>query len=170
MAETPRITRSITRSITYMPDDDKVVLTVARWHHETWGSITGRSVEIRAEEMNSHRESRSIPLTRVGWVDGTPVGTAALDAHDMSTHMVLTPWLASVYVEPEYRRRGIGEQLCRAVVEDAHRLGVETLYLFTPDKMDYYAAMGWRALFRESYRGEDVTVMELGLKDVKDGV
>ncbi len=152
----------------YLPNDPTVVETLASWHQATWGHLTGRSQAERVREFDPQLESDRIPLTVVAFIAGAggeavPAGSASLLVDDMDTHPHLTPWLASVYVDPPHRRRGIGERLCRRIVHEAERLQVPRLYLFTPDKMDYYARMGWETLFREPYRGEDVTVMKLEL-------
>ena len=146
----------------YLPDDDALVLRIAQWHQAQWGALTGRSVTERVAEFATHRGSAVLPLTRVAYLDGQPVGNASLLPDDMDTHMDLSPWLASVYVVPEARRQGIGEALCLAVMEDAQRLNMGTLYLYTPDQARLYARLGWRTLAEEDYHGESVTLMAFG--------
>ena len=46
-------------------------------------------------------------------------GSAAIIEHDMDTRMELSPWLASVFVAPEFRKRGIGSKLVTHVMEQA---------------------------------------------------
>ena len=148
-------------SLDYLPDDPRVVRTLATWHHGAWGHLTGRSVEIRAQELQRQVGSRQVPLTVVAWLGGVPVGAASLLAEDMHTHRDLTPWLASVFVDAAHRRRGIGERLCRRIVEEARRLGLPRLYLFTEDQAPFYARMGWLHMAEEAYRGERVTLMRM---------
>jgi GNAT superfamily N-acetyltransferase len=51
------------------------------------------------------------------------VGTATLLAQDVDTEQwpELSPWLAAVYVVPEYRHRGIGAALVPALARAAPR-------------------------------------------------
>jgi len=147
----------------YLPADPAIVETIAGWHQETWGHLTGRSHVERIREFDAQLESDRIPLTVVAFEGGRPVGSASLLVEDMDTHLDWTPWLASVFVLPDFRRRGIGERLCRRIVAEARRLGVARLYLFTPDKGPYYARMGWERIGEEGYRGEQVTTMRLEL-------
>ena len=149
--------------IRYLPRDAAVIETVARWHYAEWGRLTGRTVPMRIAELEPQAESRRIPLTVVAFLAGVPVGSASLLAEDMHTHSDLTPWLASVCVQSEYRRRGIGERLCRRIVAEARRLAVPRMYLFTVDQAPFYARMGWLTLGEETYRGETVTLMRLEL-------
>ena len=100
-----------------------------------------------------------IPETFVAVEDGEPLGTASLVAHDLAERMDLSPWLAAVYVAPEFRNRGVGSALVQAVMDEALALGVEELYLFTPDKMSFYGRLGWKVLELREHHGTDVTVM-----------
>ena len=73
------------------------------------------------------------------------------------------PWLASVYVRPEARRRGIAGLLVRAGEDAARRLGFARLYLFTASVPALYAGLGWQARETRDYRGERITVMDRDL-------
>ena len=100
--------------------------------------------------MRGHLVHDQIPLTLVASLDSRPVGTATLLAHDVGTEQWpdLTPWLAGVYVMPEYRRRGIGGALVNATVSKATALGVRVLYLSTIDREQFYVHLGWRVVDR----------------------
>ncbi len=97
--------------------------------------------------------------------DGTVLGSASLVAHDMDTRMDLSPWLASVLVAPEHRRRGVGTALIHRVVDEARTLGFRTLYLFTPDKEALYTKLGWQFLERTEYLAQTVVIMSLAIAD-----
>jgi N-acetylglutamate synthase-like GNAT family acetyltransferase len=88
-----------------------------------------------------------------------PAGFASLLEHDMETRMELSPWLASVLVAAAYRGQGIGSALSERVVEEARNLGVSELYLFTFDREDFYARMGWVLREQTKYLGGQVSVM-----------
>jgi predicted N-acetyltransferase YhbS len=147
----------------YLPADPTIVETIAGWHQETWGHLTGRSQAERIREFDPQRESDRIPLTVVAFEGERPIGSASLLEQDMDTHPDWAPWLASVFVLPDFRRRGIGERLCLRIVAEARRLEVPRLYLFTPDKAAFYARQGWQTLAREPYRGEVVAIMQFDL-------
>jgi N-acetylglutamate synthase-like GNAT family acetyltransferase len=67
----------------------------------------------------------------------------------------LSPWLAAVYVVPEYRHPGIGAALVNAIVAKATALGVGALYLSTVGREAFYARLGWQVVDRR----EDKIVM-----------
>ena len=74
--------------------------------------------------------------------------------------MDLSPWIASVFVKPEARGRGIGSQLVTFVEGEGQQRGYSTLYLMTPDKQRMYNRLGWSIIEEVEYRGEHVTVMK----------
>lgn len=82
-----------------------------------------------------------------------------LVAHDMDTRKELSPWLAGVFVAPDYRRHGLGTALVRRAVDDATALGVRRLYLYTPTIELFYSRLGWSLVERTRYRGTDVVIM-----------
>lgn len=92
------------------------------------------------------------------------MGVASLRVHDLEGRENLTPWLGGVYVAPDSRRRGVGTALVRAVEEKARELGFEEIYLFTLDREDWYASLGWSTIETIHWRGDPGVVMHKRLK------
>jgi N-acetylglutamate synthase-like GNAT family acetyltransferase len=90
---------------------------------------------------------------------GIVMGSSSLVACDMDSHRDLSPWLSSLYVIPIYRSRGVGSALVHRVIKEAEALGVETLYLFTPNWEAFYIRLGWSTVERTEYRGFEVAIM-----------
>lgn len=136
---------------------------LAAWHHEQWSYLNpGQTLQHRIENMHGHLQPAALPRTFVAVAEhGTPLGSASLVAHDMDTHPELTPWLASVFVAPIHRQKGIGAELVRRVMAAAREAGIETLSLFTPDQEAFYQSLGWRTIAKEHYRGDEVTIMQV---------
>jgi predicted N-acetyltransferase YhbS len=149
--------------IEYLPDDPRTIRQVARWLYGEWGHLSrGNTLERAIQRISRRAEARTIPLTLIVRDNGTPVGTASLVAHDMKTDLNLAPWLASVYVVPSHRRRGFGAAFCRRAVQEARKLGYGRIYLFTPDKAEFYKALHWEEIQRTKYRKQKVTIMAFG--------
>lgn len=70
------------------------------------------------------------------------------------------PWLASVFVVPEWRGKGIASALVKRVEAEAAAHGFERIYLYTPDQQALYRRLGWQDREDVEYRKEHVTVME----------
>jgi predicted N-acetyltransferase YhbS len=147
-----------------LADHPEHIPRLARWHLAEWGRYgSGRTQASTEERLHRHVASGGIPLTMVAVEDGEPVGSAALVWNDMKTRPEIRPWLADVVVAPAWRRRGIGSKLVRRLVERARELGVETLYLYTPDQDQLYERLGWETVERLDYRDEEVVLMKIGL-------
>ena len=145
-----------------LPEDEEVMRTVACWIFDEWSEdINSSSPEDLMPGLRQRIHCASIPFTIVAFHGSRPVGTASLFFQDMDTHKHLSPWLAAVYVEPEFRHREIGRSLCADVVARARSLSVAALYLFTPDRIDFYRRMNWRPIERANYRNKTVTIMRL---------
>ncbi len=128
--------------------------------------MPGSTLENIQAEFSLHLNRDRIPLTMLALAEGQPVGTASIFMHDMDIRMDLTPWLAAVYVMPEFRGRGIGSQLVRAVEAAAIGLQLERLYLFTPDQEAFYARLGWSVLETIEYRHHANVIMTKSLLEV----
>jgi N-acetylglutamate synthase-like GNAT family acetyltransferase len=150
--------------IAYLADFPGDVDAIASWLHAEWGWFTpGSTLEDRREKLARHLNRDVLPLAIVARQNGRPVGTAALRVNDMDSRPNLTPWLASVYVRPSCRGRGLGTELITRIEREALRLGFDRLYLVTFDGAAFYAARGWTIHERTSYRTEPVVVMQMRL-------
>jgi predicted N-acetyltransferase YhbS len=134
-----------------------VIPTVAQWCVDEWKYWP---LEIEIERLEECLTDSDIPLTFVALEGNTPVGTIGIILHDMETRMDLTPWLASLYVLPSHRNRGLGRCLVRELVLSQDKLGISPLYLFTSTQQSLYGEFGFKPKEVVDYRGEQVTIME----------
>lgn len=149
--------------IVNLNDDPGQLLQLASWHQEEWSYLNpGESIEQRIARMQPFLNNQLLPSTYIALEDNL-TGSAALVSHDMETRPDLSPWLASVYVAAEFRGRGIGTKLVKHVMQQAFKGGINKLYLYTPDKENFYSRLGWKTLSREKYHAIDVTIMEINL-------
>ncbi len=148
--------------IEYLGDNAALITTLAQWHYEEWRYLNPNTpIERYIARLQSHLGRKRIPTTFVALSGGILMGSSSLVAYDMDIRMDLSPWLASLYVTPLYRRRGVGSALVHRVIKEADALGVETLYLFTPDREGFYIRLGWSTVERVEYRGYEVVIMAL---------
>jgi predicted N-acetyltransferase YhbS len=151
--------------LAYLADHPDLVPVLARWHHAEWGSlIRDWTLELAESELRSHTRRRALSTTVVALERGEPVGSASLLEEDMPDMPPLGPWLASVYVVPDHRNRGIGGLLVSRIVEEAQALGVERVYLFTGNARPYYESRGWQVLQPIVAAGYEGVIMHLDLR------
>ena len=94
------------------------------------------------------------------------LATASLLEEDIDLFPHCTPWLANVYVKPEYRQNGLGNVLCSQILSETKLLGFKSIYLYTKDKKEWYSKKGWRLITEFSYFSESNYLMvydKLGL-------
>jgi GNAT superfamily N-acetyltransferase len=143
-------------------DHPDIVETVARWQWDEWGHLDpADSLAARIAGIGAPPDPARIPTTYVA-LDGDDVlGSASLVADDMPTHPELTPWLASVYVAPAARGRGVASALVRRVVQEAATTGAARLYLYTENARGLYEKLGWRVVATDHFEGSPVTIMAI---------
>jgi GNAT superfamily N-acetyltransferase len=137
---------------------------LAQWQFAQWGPFNpANTIDRRIDRLHGHLESGRVPQTFVAFDGERLLGSASIVAADLPSRDDLSPWLASVYVDPPFRNRGIGAALVKRVAQEARALGFPTIYLFTPDRAAFYANLGWQTVELADWNGLQVTVMELPL-------
>ena len=112
--------------------------------------------------MQAYLNNDFIPSTFIA-TDNQLLGSAAIVKNDMETKPQLSPWLASVYVAPQYRNKGIGAKLVQHSMTMAQSNNIDKLYLLTPGQKSFYEKLGWHIVSEEMYHGYRVTVMQVTL-------
>jgi N-acetylglutamate synthase-like GNAT family acetyltransferase len=130
--------------IVTLADRPDLAPIITEWIWNEWSRHDGYTFEQTLEYSEASSARRDIPQTFVLLVEGEPVGTSSLVAADMKERPDLTPWMASVFVIPEARRRGRVIPLIRAVEDAAVAAGIPTLWLHTDSAARIYAKVGWR--------------------------
>ncbi|MBN9514439.1 MAG: GNAT family N-acetyltransferase [Alphaproteobacteria bacterium] len=141
-----------------------LVEQVSAWGFAEWGHLNpGQTLEERTVRIRGKMNVDRVPIAFVALDEEDRIaGTASLIFDDLEGDP-RNPWLASVFVPPEHRKKGIASALVRTVEDAARRLGYSRLYLFTSSAPTLYAGLGWRALEQRDYRGEHIQVMDKSL-------
>ena len=133
---------------------------VAQWiHNEWWREKPGHTVKTMANRLLEADNPTKIPLSLLAMANRQPAGTVNLVENDNDALPHLYPWLAALLVLPEYRNRGLGTKLVKALISDAQRLGISELYLGT-DIPHFYKRLGAN-IFRRLNNG--LIIMKLNV-------
>jgi len=132
---------------------------LAGWIWNEWARHEpGISREASDRAVHEALGCARLPHFVVGRVDSTPIGCASIVATDLPTHPDLGPWLANVYVLPDWRGRGVGAALvARAMAHGAQV--APRLYLYTFGRPGWYERLGWRACDTGEYAGRSIVIM-----------
>jgi GNAT superfamily N-acetyltransferase len=166
-------------AIDYLAHCPELIDELARLSWKEWQDIYEQRKQTIEHSVKNYRERLNtdrLPLTLVAVrsrhgqsLTGLAVnrcelvGMVSLKFHDMDTRPDLDPWLGGLLVLPEWRNRGVGTMLMHRATEEARRLNVPKLYLWTHTAEGLYLKLGWHILERTNYFGKEAVVMQIDL-------
>ncbi len=137
------------------------VLAPPIWQHWREALPEDLTVDHRVIKLQQHMQKAELPIALVAHQNGEVFGTAALRRHDLEGREDLSPWLGGVFVLQRHRGKGVASALCQAIKNKAIGLGIESLYLFTPDQQHLYERLGWRTIEAAKWRGKCGNIMHI---------
>jgi len=147
-------------SIDYLANHQQHIPTLAQWQQNQWSNISPHlTIQKRIDFMQKHPAKAYIPTTCIALLNNELMGSASLVENDMKDYANYGPWLASVYVAPEHRRKGAATALIEKIITQSRLLNYERLFLFTPDQHDFYAQRGWKLFEQTRYHNESIDIM-----------
>jgi N-acetylglutamate synthase-like GNAT family acetyltransferase len=151
-------------NITKLKNRKKYINEIALYHQKEWAHLNnGETLEERKIRMQPYLNDDFIPTMYVAEKNDNLIGTAAIIKCDMDTKPHLSPWMASVFIIPEYRKKGYGSSLVKHIMQEARLNKIDKLYLYTEDADALYEELGWEVITKESFHNQNVIVMETKL-------
>ncbi len=149
--------------ITLLKEHPDYAPILAFWSYREWYNTRSIPFDLVIKSYKKRTRTERLPITWTAIEDDIPVGMVSLKENDVWSKKDLNPWLASLYVLPEYREHGIGRMLIDQAIEKAKLLRYPLLYLFT-DQADkrlekYYTKSGWS--FFEKTKGNDENMINI---------
>ncbi len=148
--------------ISFLDEHPDFVPQLAAWCHEEWRDFYGAQTVGDVETYFAANTVRDrIPISYVAIEDGRLCGTVTLDVEDIDLHAYkdFSPWLVCLYVAESQRGRGLGRELIEHAVNEALRLKIPSLYLWTENLASLYQRLGWLVLERTQLQGHEITIM-----------
>jgi GNAT superfamily N-acetyltransferase len=109
-----------------------------------WWEPHGVPLEYISGRLKENLASSPMPRAFVAHFDGIFAGTASIIASDLDERPQYTPWVAAVWIEPQFRSRQLGRQLIERAAGYAFGLGIPRVYLTArPARRSYYEGLGW---------------------------
>ena len=136
----------------------------AKWRLEAFGAVLGASLPDEIRRLEDFVADSAPQAALIASCDGVPAGTCLLAPKELEPCHPLSPWLAGLYVVPEFRCRGIGKILVRATEEQARQRGHSQLHLYSDDAIAYYGQLGWRVVEHATWHGFPMALMTRDLQ------
>jgi polyamine oxidase len=135
---------------------------LARWHAAEWQHLYANWNEaIALAEFLAMNHRGRVPMTWLAF-DGSGrdetdlLGSVSLiDNDELPGFEAVGPWLASLFIRPDARGRGVGSTLTRHCLREAGRLGYDQVYLFTAGQEAFYLERDWRVVATSEAVGAD---------------
>ncbi len=148
--------------IDYLANHPALVPTLANWTYAEWGQYDPtNSLEATKARLTQRLNRDSLPLSLVAFADDVPAGCASLKLSEMTIRPQYSPWLGSMFVVPTLRGQGIGSALVRRVIDEARRLEVRELYLWTEGAVAFYRKREFEIIETVDYLGQKAMVMKM---------
>lgn len=143
--------------------DEPAFEIIARWRYDAFFLQDGITFKESRDAMHAWMGSLGYETALLAEVDGQPAGSCLFVREEIDPKHDLTPWLAALYVAPEFRKRGIASALVRAIEQHARDVGCDELYLYTVTAEPLYVKLGWTACDRFESNGEQFVLMARSL-------
>jgi len=140
------------------PDTPEAELA-ARWRYEAFFADSGDTFEESRRDLFASLGQQGYEIGLLAEIDGTPAGLCLFVRNEIDAKHDLTPWLAALYVAPDFRRQAIGRALVKAIEDHARSVGTEILHLYTIEAEAFYAKLGWVTRERFDWHGDKMVLM-----------
>ena len=140
------------------------IIEIARWYQSEWGDLDpANSIDVFVRRLREFSNEGEIPVAFVACEHEKAVGACNIRLR-REKEPNYEPWFAGLYVLPAFRKQGIGSALLAHAEKYAQKLGIETLYLSTPDQQKLYEQHGWREFDNTDFRGQRESIMQKRLR------
>ena len=151
-------------SITLLDGRDPLTEDLASRHTAAWGHLyTSWDKSKALAEFRLQKTDGSLPATLVLREDGRVAGSVSLLYRDCEARADLDLWLGSLYVFPEFRRRGHAGRLIEAATQFAAGAGVGELYVFTESAAGLFRSHGFYSVERTTLHGQPIEILRRDL-------
>ena len=131
-------------------EHEELIERASKWFHQKWGVPKVAYVESMKECLENETP---VPQWYIVMDEGEIVAGLGVIENDFHDRKDLTPNVCAVYVEPEYRCKGIAGEMLNFVCAEFSTKGIDTLYLIT-DHDSFYEKYGWEFLCMVQGDGE----------------
>ncbi|MDF2964938.1 MAG: acetyltransferase [Rickettsiaceae bacterium] len=152
-------------TIDYLANHHEYIELLAKWRFEQWKHLKiTNSVDEAIAKLKLYINTDTLPIGIIAFENNVPVGMAAIRKSD-GIREDLEPWFGSIYVEPNYRKKGVGASLVEWRKQIVVNMGYSKAYILVIEQeiIEWYLKLGWKIHSFDKLKGHDVTIMEIDL-------
>ena len=117
------------------------IKVLARWLYNEFAR-ENENLDFFEALLENGAGDASLPKSFIAFADNKPAGCVCLWRSDLMTRQDIYPWLAVLFVTPEFRGLHVGRELQNRLLVYAKNVGYDEVYLYT-DLDNYYEKTGW---------------------------
>ena len=135
---------------------------LAEAHAREWGHLYAHwNQETALADFRLERAGSDLPTTWVAhYPAGILLGSVSLVLDDLPGHPGLNPWLASLFVFPRFRGRGLGRVLTQKALDFLHEHRYPHAFVFTEDQVPFFSKLGFSVHSPAQANGHPITIMK----------
>lgn len=128
--------------IMLLRDEKDLTEIAAKWFYEKWNI----PIEAYLESIQECQEKQTkIPQWYLVLNENKIIGGLGVIENDFHKRKDLSPNICALYVEKNYRGKGIAKKMLDFVCKDLYTIGYQGVYLIT-EHTDFYEKCGWEFL------------------------
>ena len=105
------MSRGMTIALKQLSECPEHVTSVGLWIYEEWWRKRCDSPEDVFSWLRTHSKLDTVPYSVIALAEDEPVGSCCVIENDCIHRRQYAPWVAAVYVKPDFRRRGIASRI-----------------------------------------------------------
>jgi GNAT superfamily N-acetyltransferase len=112
-----------------------------------WWTESGVALATYRTSLEPMLRGDVLPMAFVAHRDESYMGSVLLIESDLEARPQLSPWIAALWVDEQYRGQGIAQSLMTTAQTAAAKLGFSGIFLCAEAKVTpYYLRQGWKQI------------------------
>ena len=132
------------------------------WMFNWWGIDDKYSYNDVYTYMTNSFNDEKLPQTYLMFLDNTIIGMYQFTYRDLFIRPDVYPWVANIYIDKQYRKKGYGRLLIESIKKQAiNNTNFDKLFLYSSHD-NLYEKFGWKCI--ESINNNENKLYELDIK------
>ncbi len=141
--------------------NDDTINTITTWIYNWWGLEMGYSFDAVKCFMKHSLQKNKLPQTYGLFLNDNIIGMFQITYEDLDVRPDIYPWLANVYIDEKYRKKGYGRKLLENVKKTAqNNIDFDELFLYT-EHIGVYEKFGWEYISKIDTYNEKPRIQRL---------
>jgi len=117
-----------------------------KWMYEWWGVEENYKYDDVYSYMKNSFNKERLPQTFIMYLDDKIIGMYQITYRDLFVRPNIYPWVANLYVDKDYRKKGYGKILISSIKDQAKKCTpFNELFLYTTYN-NLYEKYGWECI------------------------